>query len=553
MLRLFLQLARPQVSRVRWWIWFAASLVLVAWIVERFLLGQPGFVAQWLVPIEFVVLVLSYFLQRRFWRPPRPPRDNRTRIVIVGAGPAGLSAAHFLRRQGFREVLVLEKQGHPGGLCRTITEDYFSFDLGANYVTPAYRETLKLADEVGSDLYVERPITTIDFSDPQAGPKFFDPWIAVRQGISPLRYICLCIKYGWLRYRLGGIINPVGHAKIHEHPELCISFAQWLEQHGLLPLQRLFETPITMMGYGYLHEIAAPYALKYMSVPTFAALVLKAFPLTQWSPWPKRFVMGFQRLWESVAWNLNVRYNVDIHSIQRSADGILIDFSHAEEVLDHTEPHRDTLHFDYLILACPLGSDVLKLVDFSDEERRLFSKIRSYSYCLTSFTTRDVTMPRPIAAVLPLPEIGKPWAITQQFPDSKLFQFYSRVPQSLIDEFDSVSQQSKPNRMDNEERLTAVAKERIDPIRAKIVSEVRDTIRLLGGEVEHDQWHTYDRWRYFQHVQAEDMRDGFYHELESLQGKNRTYFTGALLNFELVESSIAYSKHLIQQHFVLEK
>ncbi len=553
MLRLVLQLLRPQVSRVRWWIWFAATCVLVAWIVEWLWLRHSGVVAQRLVPIAFVVLVLSYFLQRRFWHPPVPPRDNKTRIVIIGAGPAGLSAAYFLRQQGYREVLVLEKQGHPGGLCRTFTEDYLCFDLGANYVTPAYRETQNLADDVGADLYVERPITTIDFTDEQSSPRFSDPWTAARQGIPPLRFIGLCLKYLWLRFRVGHIVNPAGHARIHEHPELCIPFSEWLARHNLQPLQLLFEAPITVMGYGYLHEIAAPYALKYMNMATFAALVLKAFPLTQWSPWPKRFVLGFQRLWEAVAWNLNVRYNVDIHSIERTEAGVFIDFSHVEQVLHDTEPHRDRLEFDHLIVACPLSPEVLQRFGFSDEERQLFSKVKSHPYCLTSFTTKGVTMPQPIAAALPLPGIGKPWAITKQFPDSNLFQFYSRVPPELIEGADSPSKKAIHKRAGTPEELTPAAKESDDPVRERIVSEVRNTIRLLKGEVDEDQWHTYDQWNYFQHVQPEDMRDGFYQQLEQLQGKQRTYFTGALLNFELVECSIAYSKHLIQQHFASPK
>lgn len=246
-----MKLLRPQISRVRWWIWFVATIVLILWIFERLLWPSSLFVSQWLVPTAFVLLVLSYYLQRSFWPPPLPPRDIKTRIVVVGAGPAGLSAAYFLRQQGYREVLVLEKLGHPGGLCRTITEDYHCFDLGANYVTPAYRETMNLADMVGAEMYVERPLTTIDLRESNASPKFVEPWSTVRNGMPALPYIGLCLKYMWLRFRLGGIINPPGHAAIHKHPELCIPFSEWLERNHLRALSLLFEAPITVMGYGH--------------------------------------------------------------------------------------------------------------------------------------------------------------------------------------------------------------------------------------------------------------------------------------------------------------
>jgi len=43
------------------------------------------------------------------------PVQNHIRVAIVGAGPAGLSCAHFLARAGFR-VDILEKATRPGGM-----------------------------------------------------------------------------------------------------------------------------------------------------------------------------------------------------------------------------------------------------------------------------------------------------------------------------------------------------------------------------------------------------------------------------------------------------
>lgn len=45
------------------------------------------------------------------------PIDERRRVAIVGAGPAGLSAAYFLRRLG-HEVTVFEAMAEPGGMLR---------------------------------------------------------------------------------------------------------------------------------------------------------------------------------------------------------------------------------------------------------------------------------------------------------------------------------------------------------------------------------------------------------------------------------------------------
>ena len=51
--------------------------------------------------------------------------------VVIGAGAAGLGAAHALKRRG-RDVLVLEAQGAPGGSMRTVTQDGFTFERGPN-------------------------------------------------------------------------------------------------------------------------------------------------------------------------------------------------------------------------------------------------------------------------------------------------------------------------------------------------------------------------------------------------------------------------------------
>jgi phytoene dehydrogenase-like protein len=96
--------------------------------------------------------------------------DKNATVVIVGAGPAGLSTAWFLSKNGFHNVTVLEKLGRVGGLCKSLTVDGISYDLGANYVTWAYQETLKIAIDVGASTYPEKPYTSIELSDD--GTKF---------------------------------------------------------------------------------------------------------------------------------------------------------------------------------------------------------------------------------------------------------------------------------------------------------------------------------------------------------------------------------------------
>lgn len=50
------------------------------------------------------------------------------RVVIIGAGLTGISAAYHLEKQSFFDYALFEKESTPGGLCRSITQDGFTFD-----------------------------------------------------------------------------------------------------------------------------------------------------------------------------------------------------------------------------------------------------------------------------------------------------------------------------------------------------------------------------------------------------------------------------------------
>lgn len=50
-------------------------------------------------------------------------------IVIIGAGLTGISTAYHLEQQGITDYKMFEKQSEPGGLCRSVIQDGFTFDF----------------------------------------------------------------------------------------------------------------------------------------------------------------------------------------------------------------------------------------------------------------------------------------------------------------------------------------------------------------------------------------------------------------------------------------
>jgi len=70
-------------------------------------------------------------------RPLGPPRSSRSpgpRIVIVGAGLGGLSAACHLAGAGL-DVTVVEREAAPGGRAGRLDIDGYAFDTGPTVLT----------------------------------------------------------------------------------------------------------------------------------------------------------------------------------------------------------------------------------------------------------------------------------------------------------------------------------------------------------------------------------------------------------------------------------
>lgn len=71
------------------------------------------------------------------------------KVIVVGAGLAGLSAAHELHQAGC-EVVVLEAQSKVGGRCKTKHENDFSFDTGAQFFSSFNRNMFKMIKQLNA-------------------------------------------------------------------------------------------------------------------------------------------------------------------------------------------------------------------------------------------------------------------------------------------------------------------------------------------------------------------------------------------------------------------
>ncbi|UVJ39658.1 NAD(P)/FAD-dependent oxidoreductase [Arthrobacter sp. CJ23] len=73
-------------------------------------------------------------------------------VVIVGAGPSGLTAARELKKAGL-SVAVLEARGRVGGRTWTDTIDGAMLEIGGQWVSPDQTALMELLGELGLDMY----------------------------------------------------------------------------------------------------------------------------------------------------------------------------------------------------------------------------------------------------------------------------------------------------------------------------------------------------------------------------------------------------------------
>src|SRR5580704_18598369 len=110
--------------------------------------------------------------------------DDETRVVILGAGPAGLTAAYELSNLGIACV-VLEQDAVVGGLARTVEHKGFRFDIGGHrFYTKVSLVQQIWRDVLGDDLLTRRRLSRIYYKS-----RFFqyplEPFDAFR-GLGPI-------------------------------------------------------------------------------------------------------------------------------------------------------------------------------------------------------------------------------------------------------------------------------------------------------------------------------------------------------------------------------
>src|SRR3546814_14363717 len=92
--------------------------------------------------------------------PDNPNRPTSADVAIIGAGPAGLTAAYLLTGQGYRVTVIEKDPDYVGGISRTVEHDGFRFDIGGHRFFSKSQEVVDLRHEILPDDFIQRPRMT---------------------------------------------------------------------------------------------------------------------------------------------------------------------------------------------------------------------------------------------------------------------------------------------------------------------------------------------------------------------------------------------------------
>ena len=182
-------------------------------------------------------------------------------IVIIGAGPAGLTAAYELGRHGVRATVV-EADDVVGGIARTVERDGWRFDIGGHRFFTKVKPVERLWFEIlGAENFLLRPRMSRIY---YRGNLFDYPLRAFNalKGLGPVEAARCFLSYFWAR------MHP---------PKDTTSFEGWTASRFGWRLYRIFFKTYTEKVWGMpADEIQADWAAQRIKNLSLMKAVLNA-------------------------------------------------------------------------------------------------------------------------------------------------------------------------------------------------------------------------------------------------------------------------------------
>lgn len=185
-------------------------------------------------------------------------------VVIIGGGPAGLTAGYELLKQGIKPI-VLEKADKVGGISRTETYKDYRFDIGGHRFFTKVGEVDQFWYEILADEFIKVPrLSRIYYQG-----KFYNYPLSLFNALSNLGIIQSClILVSYLRAKLHAKLNP------DFEPE---TFEEWVTDCFGRRLYRIFFKTYTEKVWGIpCNQIRADWAAQRIQGMSLKRAVINA-------------------------------------------------------------------------------------------------------------------------------------------------------------------------------------------------------------------------------------------------------------------------------------
>ncbi|MEW5931366.1 MAG: NAD(P)/FAD-dependent oxidoreductase [Gemmatimonadota bacterium] len=212
------------------------------------------------------------------------------RVVVVGAGPGGLTAAYLLAREGI-PVTVLEGDEVVGGLSRTVEHKGYRFDIGGHRFFTKYEPVEALWQEVLGPEFIQVPRLSRIFYD----GKYFDYPL---KAANALRGLGL-----WTTVR---VVASYLRSRLSPEPEE-VNLEQWVTNRFGRRLYEIFFRTYTEKVWGIpCTEISAEWAAQRIQNLSLWSAILSATSLNRRSADIRTLIHEFQyprlgpgQMWEA--------------------------------------------------------------------------------------------------------------------------------------------------------------------------------------------------------------------------------------------------------------
>jgi protoporphyrinogen oxidase len=180
-------------------------------------------------------------------------KDKIKKVVVLGGGPAGLSAAWKLARGGF-DLELIELESQVGGLCRTIKHGDFYFDLGGHRFLTQDKTVFDEIKGLMKDDIVVRPRKSVI----RLKGKFFDYPLGAKDLLKKMNPLITAKCF--IDYLITMVINKI-------NPKQDLSLQDWITHRFGKSLYDIYFGPYSEKLWGMSPtQISADWAAQRISL-----------------------------------------------------------------------------------------------------------------------------------------------------------------------------------------------------------------------------------------------------------------------------------------------